>query len=76
MSYKENAFPIGQGKLNLTTGTITTLPKVLWCRVDGSLTVTWPDTTTTLITLVAGEAVEIEATATSVAITTGTFHTN
>lgn len=76
MSYKENAFPLGQGKLNLTTGTITVLPRVFWCRVDGSLTITWPDTTTTVVTMLVGEAVEVEGTATSVAITTGTFHIN
>lgn len=78
MSYKENAFPVGKGKLNLTTGTIAIAgnPRVLWCRGDGSLTITWSDATTTVITLVYGEAVEIEATATSVAITTGTFTVN
>ena len=78
MSYKENAFPLGQGKLNLTTGTITigSNPRVLWCRVAGTLTITWPDTTTTVVSLAVGEAVEVEATATSVAITTGTFHVN
>lgn len=76
MSYKENAFPLGQGKLNLTTGTFTTLPRVLWCRVAGTITITWPDTTTTVVALSVGEAVEVEATATSVAITTGTFHVN
>ena len=73
MSWKENAFPIGQGKLNLTTGTRTD-NRIYWCRADGSLTITWPDTTTTVISLLAGEAVDIEDTATSVAITTGTFH--
>ena len=74
MSWKENAFPLGQGKVNLTTGTITTLPKVFLCAVAGSITITWPDTTTSVIALTAGDAVEVEATATSVAITTGTFH--
>lgn len=78
MSYKENAFPVGKGKLNLTTGTIAIAgnPRVLWCRVAGTLTITWSDATTTVISLGVGEAVEVEATATSVAITTGTFHVN
>ena len=74
MSWKQNAFPLGQGKVNLTTGTITTLPKVFLCAADGSLTITWQDTTTSVIDMTAGNAVEVEATATSVAITTGTFH--
>ena len=76
MSYKENAFPLGKGKLNLTTGTFTELPRVLWCRVAGNITITWSDATTTVVSLGVGEAVEVEGTATSVAITTGTFHVN
>ena len=75
MSWKENAFPLGQGKVNLTTGTITTMPKVFLCVADGSITITWADgVSTSVISLTAGNAVEVEATATSVAITTGTFH--
>ena len=73
MSWKENAFPIGKGMLNLTTGSRTDT-RIYWCRVDGSLTITWSDDTTTVIDLLVGEAVDIEDTAKSVAITTGTFH--
>lgn len=75
MSYKENAFPVGKGKLNLTTGTrLMTGNQVYWCRADGSLTITWADATTTVISMLVGEAVQVEGTATSVTITTGTFH--
>lgn len=73
MSFKENAFPIGKGKLNLTSGTRTD-KLVYWCRVAGNLTITWSDDTTTVIALTAGEAVDIEDTAKSVTVTTGTFH--
>lgn len=73
MNFKENAFPIGKGKIELTTGTRTD-NLVYWCRSDGTLTVTWSDDTTTVVTLLAGEAVNVEGTAKSVAITTGTFN--
>ncbi len=75
MSFKENAFPIGQGKLNLTSiSGVRTDTLVYWCRADGSLTITWADTSTEVVELSKGEAVRIENTAVSVAITTGTFH--
>ena len=73
MSFKNNAFPIGKGKLNINTG-VRTDNLSYWCRVDGILTITWSDATTTAISLVAGEAVNIESTATSVTITSGTWH--
>ena len=74
MSWKENAFPLGAGKVNLTSGTRTDLPLVYLCAEDGTITITWADTTTSVISMVAGDAVHVENTATSVAITTGTFH--
>lgn len=75
MSYKENAFPIGMGKVNLTSG-IRTDTLVYWCVADGTLQVTWSDATTDDIALIAGDAVNIEnsSTVTSVEITAGTFH--
>ncbi len=74
MSYKENSFPIGQGKVGLTSGTRTDLARVYWCVGDGTLRITWADASFTDLNLVAGDAVNIENTATSVQITAGTFH--
>mgnify|MGYP000459734034 CR=1 FL=1 len=75
MSWKENAFPLGEGKVNLTSGTITDLPKVFLCVAAGNLTITWADgVKTSIVGLSIGDAVEVEGTATSVAITTGTYH--
>jgi hypothetical protein len=74
MSFKENAFPLGKGKLNLTSGTRTDMARVYWCVDNGTLTITWSDASTTDIDLVSGDAVKIENTATSVEIVSGTFH--
>ena len=73
MSFKENAFPIGKGKIELTSGTRTD-NLVYWCRADGTLTFTFEDDTTKVVTLITGEAIRPEATIKSVTITTGTFN--
>ena len=77
MSYKENAFPIDQGSIDITTGSRVSpaCNKVYWCTADGSLTLTFVDTTTDVVTLVAGDAVNLNSpNITSVAVTTGTFN--
>jgi len=48
-------------------------PLIAHCVADGSLTLTWQDTSTTVVSFIAGDdfsMVEAEA----VAVTTGTFH--
>ena len=77
MSFKDNAFPIMKGNINLTSGTKTGGDLgVFWCSVAGSLTITWEDATTTVLALAVGDAVDFrqDPGITSVAITTGTFH--
>ena len=77
MSYKENAFPIDQGSIEVITGTRTSpaCNKVYWCRAAGTLTLTFADATTDTADLVAGEAVNcISPNIESVAITSGTFN--
>ena len=77
MSYKENAFPIGQGSIEITTGTRTSpaCNKVYWCRANGTLTLTFADATTDTVDLFAGDAVNLnEPNIESVAITSGTFN--
>lgn len=73
MSFKENAFPLTQGQVNLTSGTFTD-KDIFFCVADGSITITWGDATTSVIPMRAGDAVNVSYVATSVAITTGTFH--
>ena len=74
MGFKENAFPIGKGKVNLTSGSRTD-KLVYWCTEAGTLTVTWQDDTTSVLTLAAGDAVNMnDLSVKSVAITTGTYN--
>ena len=70
-NYKLNAFPLGKGMVNLTTGTYG--EGIFYCIEDGDLTITWEDASTDTISCVAGNAFEVH-TATSVVITSGTFH--
>ena len=71
-------FPLRQGLIDITTGTVTDpvsgrRPLIAHCVADGSLTLTWPDTSTTLVDFIAGDdfsMVEAEA----VAVTAGSFH--
>ena len=77
MSYKENAFPIDQGKIEVTTGTRVSpaCNKVYWCVGDGVLTLTFKDTTTDTVTLALGDAVDLNSpNIESVAITSGSFN--
>ena len=65
--------PLQQGKVNVTTGTYTG-NVILHCEVDGSLTITWFDDTTTVKAMVVGEDVLCrDRDFKSVAITSGTF---
>ena len=72
MDYKSNAFPVGKGKVNLTTGTFG--GGVFLCVVDGDLLVTWADDTTDTLSLTAGDAINAVRTAKTVGIVSGTFH--
>ena len=77
MSYKENAFPIDQGSIEITTGTRTSpaCNKVYWCVTAGTLTLTFADATTDTVDLVAGDAVNLASpNIESVAVTSGTFN--
>ena len=77
MSYKENAFPIDQGSIEVTTGTRVSpaCNKVYWCTVDGVLTLTFADASTDTATLSAGDAVNLNSpNIESVVVTSGTFN--
>ena len=71
-------FPLRQGLIDITTGTVTDptsgrRPLIAHCVADGSLTLTWQDASTTVVSFIAGDdfsMVEAEA----VAVTTGSFH--
>ena len=67
---KDNGFPIQQGKVNLTSGSISGL---VLCVADGSITVTWANNATDVINTVAGDAIDL-GNAKSAVVTTGMFH--
>ena len=72
MSYKENMIPIRQGNINLTSGTYGTGGYI--CQEDGVLTITWLDTTTENLNLVAGDAVDFSSVdCESITIVSGSF---
>lgn len=74
MSYKDNAFPLTQDGVNLTSGTFTdTRENIFLCVADGVLTVTWQDNTTSAISCLEGGAFTVES-AKQIVITSGTFH--
>lgn len=70
MSYKDNSFPLTKDNVNLTSGTYA--DGAYLCTVAGSLTITWSDTTSDVIDVAEGLAVNVIGSK-SVAITTGTF---
>ena len=71
-------FPLRQGLIDITTGTVTDptsgkRPLIAHWVADGSLTLTWSDNSSTVVSFIAGDdfsMVEAEA----VAVTTGSFH--
>ena len=71
-------FPLRQGMIDISSGTVTDptsgkRPLIAHCVADGSLTLTWQDTSATVVSFIAGDdfsMVEAEA----VAVTTGSFH--
>lgn len=65
------ALPLQQGLLNLTAGTFTSVT-IVHCELDGTITLTWEDGTTTDYTMVAGADVFVYE-AVSVTIIAGTF---
>ena len=71
-------FPLRKGLIDITTGTVTDpvsgkRPLIAHCVADGSLTLTWPDTSTTLVDFIAGDDFSMVE-ASSVDVTSGTFH--
>ena len=71
-------FPLRQGLIDISTGTVTDpvtgkRPLIAHCVADGSLTLTWPDTSSTVVGFIAGDDFSI-AEAASVDVTSGTFH--
>jgi len=65
--------PLQKGKINITTGTFDS-NVILHCEVDGSITITWNDDTTTVYAMVAiSDVVCRDRDCKSVAITSGTF---
>ena len=75
MAYQDNAFPLCQGGVNLTSGTYTvTKGNIFQCVSDGTLTATWQDDTTSAIDCIASGIPYIIENAKQVVITSGTFH--
>lgn len=68
---KGSALPLEKGLNKITSGT-DIKAKIARCDVDGTLTVTWPDNTTSVETFIAGEDRDMSKSL-SVSITTGTF---
>ena len=71
-------FPLRQGMIGISAGTVTDptsgkRPLIAHCVATGSLTLTWPDTTTTVVGFIAGDDFSISEAA-AVAVTSGTFH--
>jgi hypothetical protein len=71
-------FPLRKGLIDITTGIVTDpvsgkRPLIAHCVIDGSLTLTWSDTNSIVVTILAGDdfsMVEAE----TVEVTTGSFH--
>ncbi len=66
------AFPLVEGRVNLTTGTHTNIYAV-HCVVGGTITITWPSGATDDILCAGGDDFSL-LNATSVLIVNGTFH--
>ena len=71
-------FPLRQGLIGITSGTVTDptngkRPLIAHCVADGSLTLTWPDTSSTVVGVIAGDDFSIFE-AESVDVTSGSFH--
>ena len=72
------AFPLRKGLVNITTGTITDpstelRPQLVHCVIEGNIVITWPDDSTSAITMVIGDDFSIVA-AKAVSVSTGAFH--
>lgn len=69
---KGSAFPLERGLNKLTTGTVL-IPEAILCDVDGSLTITWLDDTSSVELFVSGDTRDVKNRTKSIAVTTGTF---
>ena len=71
--YVLQVFPLLYGMVNKTSGTHTGIAMV-YCVSDGNLSVLWPDSgTPETVACVAGDVFSVQ-TATSVTVSSGTFH--
>lgn len=71
--YVLQVFPLLYGKVNVESGAHLGISMV-YCAADGNLSVLWPDNETpATVACVAGEVFSVQ-TATSVTVSTGTFH--
>ena len=70
MAFQENSFPVGKGKVNITTGKIY---GVALCVLDGDLTIAWKATGSDTISCVAGDAINL-VNAIDATVVSGTFH--
>ena len=71
-------FPLRQGLIDISSGTVTDptngkRPLIAHCVVSGSLTLTWTDTSSTVVGFISGDDFSISE-AESVDVTSGTFH--
>ena len=69
--YIDNAMSLRKGSVNLTSGSNGV--GTYLCVTDGSLSITWDDTTTSTVDCVAGNAFR-PIDAASITITSGMFH--
>lgn len=67
------AFPLRQGFVNLVTSAVVTTPRVIVCVTDGTVIITWSDTTTDSIVMLVGDSYTIDG-AISLTISSGKFH--
>ena len=71
-------FPLRQGMIDISSGTVTDpvsgkRPLIAHCVAEGSLTLTWQDTSSTVVGFIAGDDFSMVE-ASSVDVTSGTFH--
>lgn len=67
------AFPLRKDFVNLESASVVTTPRVIVCVTDGTIVITWNDTTTDSVVMVEGDSYAIDG-ATSLTISSGKFH--
>jgi len=71
MAFQDNAFPIEQGRVNITTGTVE---GIVLCVTDGDLTVNWKTGSPSTVSCVAGNAYNLKNATNATVVAGGMFH--